>query len=992
MAQRFQFFLILFAISANCWRSEAQSLNLRHYTVEQGLASTLVYDVCQDNSGFLWFGTESGLTRFDGTEFKSFTTADGLPANTVIKVSEDDAGRLWLGCYTNGVSYLQNGRFFSAHNDSILAQLTFPSGFFNFSVSNNHHYFYDPKKLYQVYFGTDGTGRPIGLKDIDCKQQAIKKICFSKGRPFAMTTTGICKLVDNELVQILKFEKPDQFGMYEGFENYFFLATGKQLFSYKIQADGTVREQLIHTFQYPIELVRVPEKGRIWIQEVSHGVSLIAFEDDAVKSITQYRGIDNINYVYRDREGILWFTTANNGVFALMAEENYLLTSDDNLLNQNVLSLEKLPNGEILAGDAAGHLFRIKDLTVKSIQNIQQKKRFNRIVEIKNDPQFGDIWLGTDEGIFLINHGATTAVKFNSLSSKSLWIGETDIFYGFSNGACKIKKATREISNLSGIEKVMSIAEDGNGGLWLGKLNGLVVRKNNREIKLEDRYPYIFKGRITGLVTDNHGFMWVATHQNGVAILKEDTVLVRHLSVKDGLTSDICQNIFGDKKGYIWVSTNNGLCKINSESFKITKFSKNDVLPDNDVYDAMVFGDTVMAATAKGISIFKDRNTPTRPDFQTLVTNLTINGVHYAPNAEGNIVVPADSCDLYMHFAALSFRSGGQFQYRYKMRQLLAPFSEITFDNFWEFLRSEYLEHNIRNEDILNSNNLRLGNISPGHYLLTISAISYDGVESIAPARFELDIKPRFFQCLWVQLLIFTSLVAFLWRLYLWQLKIKQRDHEILNEMTTLKLEAFKAQINPHFIFNSINGVQRFFFPPDPAKANEYIALFSSLLRKTLVFSDQTTVSFTQELEFLQQYLELTRLRVGDKFEYTILGATEIPKHVQVPTLLLQPLVENAIVHGFPPDGKALLNLNFVIENKRLFCTVVDNGVGINASQLRKLVTGDKRISKGNLLVKRRIDVLNHLLKCNIQFNVIDRSDQQPNANGTIATVAFDLF
>src|SRR5688500_8408947 len=101
----------------------AQEYNYVHYDTKDGLAGTVVYDMAQDRDGFIWFATETGVSRFDGTHFKNFTVAEGLPDNDIIGLFVDSRNRVWMQPFSNSICYYRNGSIFTKHNDTVLSRL-----------------------------------------------------------------------------------------------------------------------------------------------------------------------------------------------------------------------------------------------------------------------------------------------------------------------------------------------------------------------------------------------------------------------------------------------------------------------------------------------------------------------------------------------------------------------------------------------------------------------------------------------------------------------------------------------------------------------------------------------------------------------------------------------------------------------------------------------------------------------------------------------------
>ena len=173
------------------------------------------------------------------------------------------------------------------------------------------------------------------------------------------------------------------------------------------------------------------------------------------------------------------------------------------------------------------------------------------------------------------------------------------------------------------------------------------------------------------------------------------------------------------------------------------------------------------------------------------------------------------------------------------------------------------------------------------------------------------------------------------------------------------------AQMNPHFIFNALNGMQSILLLQGEQKANQYLGMLSKLLRYTLDNSVQERIALADELNYLKAYIELNKMHMGDSFEYCIDNQIDVdPKECYIPPMLIQPIVENAIVHGLSPksSGGILLITIKEIANKLHF-TIHDNGVGISASKALKKKFKRNYKSYATKILRERIAIFNRLKK-----------------------------
>lgn len=217
------------------------------------------------------------------------------------------------------------------------------------------------------------------------------------------------------------------------------------------------------------------------------------------------------------------------------------------------------------------------------------------------------------------------------------------------------------------------------------------------------------------------------------------------------------------------------------------------------------------------------------------------------------------------------------------------------------------------------------------------------------------------------------------------KLESRNRQAELQHHVTELEMQALRAQMNPHFIFNCLNSINRFILKNETEAASNYLTKFSRLIRMALTFSKQTFISLEDELEMLRLYLDMERLRFKDAFDYSIIFTNSVDaSNVFVPPLLLQPFAENAIWHGLMhKEGHGHLGIELHIDGKTLTCTITDDGVGRNKAAEIKTRSAEQKKSMGLQITAERLALLNKNNGDTPQFQVEDIVDQKGNSGGT---------
>jgi sensor histidine kinase YesM len=208
----------------------------------------------------------------------------------------------------------------------------------------------------------------------------------------------------------------------------------------------------------------------------------------------------------------------------------------------------------------------------------------------------------------------------------------------------------------------------------------------------------------------------------------------------------------------------------------------------------------------------------------------------------------------------------------------------------------------------------------------------------------------------------------------------------IEKQIFELEQKALRLQMNPHFMFNSLNAIQNFVLANDTDKAVNYLAKFSHLMRMILANSTASLITLKDELKSLTHYLDLEKLRFDDKFEYTIRRDPDIDEEfVEIPPMLFQPYVENAIIHGLinsPRQGLLEIILKRITRGT-LLCIIRDNGIGREKATELRNESGIKRQPKGMIITQERIEIFNKQNRKNFSVKVTDLKDQHGEATGT---------
>jgi len=251
---------------------------------------------------------------------------------------------------------------------------------------------------------------------------------------------------------------------------------------------------------------------------------------------------------------------------------------------------------------------------------------------------------------------------------------------------------------------------------------------------------------------------------------------------------------------------------------------------------------------------------------------------------------------------------------------------------------------------------------------------------------------------------LFATVLALLVLFLLWsRQKNKVKTDKLLKQameqdfekkLAESEMQALRAQMNPHFLFNCLNSINSFIIKNEQEQASEYLSKFSKLIRCVLNNSKSSKVTLANELEALELYIEMEALRFSNKFEYKIKVDSEVEKdYIEIPPLIIQPYVENSIWHGLmhKKEGIGILLIEIKKENDILVCTVEDNGIGREAALKLKSKSAVKRKSFGMNITKERLNYINQKYKARTNIEVIDLKDTMQKGSGTRVIIKIEL-
>jgi ligand-binding sensor domain-containing protein len=975
----------------------AQTPGLIHYDVLKGLSSNLIYSISQDEAGYMWFGSDQGLTRFDGTHFKHFEDVDELPKKDIFDVFSDQKGRLWVAGFEEQIGFGKEGRFYGPKNEALLSSFPLKSGScFKFQqdkadnlwVTGATRGFIKIKNNQRTYFKTEMV---VGeILDFDNRLMAI-----------GSSTIGEISL-NGQIKPLFEFDhtKVRNFLSVAVFGNRI-LATfqeGVLLLEFKNNQFNVIAQ----TDEYT-GIPFVDAAGKFWISNKEKGAICLSNSNHDLTNPVFYLKGRKVCRMFQDRQKNLWFATMDAGIFMLPAQSVLFWGQNDGLLRENVQSMAVSSNQSIYLGDDIGNIMAVEADKIEKYANVNFNKGLNlvrQIIPVSDNRLF----VAADNGFHLIsgknNYKTFWADHKNSLGAgKAITVKNNELYGGSHIKTFVVTKNDRAETYANG--RVTTLFTDPSDVVWKGSTNGIFSSVDSFKTNYALQFP-ILNTRISGLSTVGNGTLLAITPTAG--LLKNDIRAGKILSTEPvfainqrlrAYKAEIA-SMFVEQDSTIWLATNRGVFsfQFSEKTTHIFRFSKENGLPSNDINAVLIVGDTIWAATANGICRFlRPKSTEQDANFTTIITQLT-----YATK-EGtqkidfvglkdftkNVLLPNDASLINFDFAGLDLYFGGEMRFEVHLSETKLPWKWMTWSNLFSGI--------LKNQQLLDTTFLETGalnlgiRMTPSSYQIRVTAIRIGDVRSAYPDELNFILKPLWYQTIWFWLAIASLFLYGLWRLVQWRFRFSK----LTEEAAIMQLHAVRAQMNPHFIGNSINAIQQFFYPPNPEKASEYISLFTGLLRKTLLFSEKDFITFQEESNYIREYLDMVQLRFGNRFQFEILGTEKINPETKFPTMLLQPILENATIHGLAQEGDSELLVEFFKKNDQLVCQITDNGVGIRRSVEQKKVLGRVHPSRGIHLLEQKIRTLNRIYKMNFQLEINDLSLSKTikNTHGTQVILVF---
>ncbi len=958
------FYCLLLLPTANFF---SQTYHFRNYSVDDGLPFIEVYTIFQDSKGNLWSGGYGGLSRFDGNTFSNFSPKNGLANHWVTSIAEDKDGNILAGTIS-GMSVFDGKKFTTVKNE-------LPDEHVNCIVTD---------KKGRTWIGTE---RGLAVHENSRYKKVsgantLALFCSSDGRVYAGTNDAVLAFPNDEATAV-PLPGMHVNAICEDNEKKIWVGTDKGLF--RLEEPKTIFTAANGLPDDKVRALVCGKQNEIWIATAK---GLCKYKDG---KITAYRIRPDINSnitgcLFLDYEDNLWIGSFS-GLFRYRGGAFTTYSYTDGFSTTFIFPVRRDADHNLWVGTNNGGIYRMEG---NRFVNYTEKDGLsgNNVNDLCLDSR-KDFWIGTNKGLSKLVPGKK--VSFRNYTMKDGIISDSVnciledkngvLWLGGHNGLTRLqdgKISAIELKNDVPHFDVWYIFQDSRGRIWAGTYPGGVFvsndeGKNFRYFNKESGFP---SKSIFAIEEDYAGNIYFGTLDG---VFRYDGKSFVQFSEKDGMSSDLVYLAICDKeKKNIWVGTNQGLNKIDLEAFNATgkkiiePFGKEEGFSGVECNSNGAYREqdgSIWFGTVNGLIRYDPAEyRPNYAESKTSITGISIfyNDTLIPRNAE----LSWDQNSISIRYSGICLTNPDKVRYRHFLEGFESDWSPESKSNF-----STY------------------SNLPPGKYVFKVMSRNNEGKWNTKPAAFAFTILTPWWKTALFRIAIIFTFILLLLSAFRARLNRVRRREEARLKMATTELKALRAQMNPHFLFNSLNSIQNFIQGSEIDSASKYLNKFARLMRTILNHSEKISISLREEIDSLRLYLELETLRFENKFEYRIDVDEKVDlDYYQIPAMLLQPYVENAILHGIIPKGtKGALEIKIAMSETHIICTITDNGIGRKAAAEMKARSARKHESMGMKITRDRLEALSVIHGSRLSVLISDLQDENHHTLGTKVEVLIPI-
>lgn len=925
-----------------------------------GLPSNSVYDLFQDSKGFIWIAGEDGLTRYDGFEFRTYTSA-GQTSRAGNSIAEDKLGRIWYRNFDGQIYYEQAD---SLHHFNLLEQtVTGP-----FGVVGDHLFVFNRQGFFVYDIETFRLVRslPMDTRSILYEYHNDSAMYVLNGTDlYAFTAEGQGLIA-----------KDVPAGSLDG------AADGKLLVSDKVNAErkcfvlnnGRVEQTIALP---PINLLQGASfcGGYYWFLTPT-GAWAFDKMGNSISNGRPFFADMNISSVMRDRDGNFWLGTLYEGIL-LVPDLKTQLVTEENFQPGILYNTER----SMYVGAKSNTIYTFDELRNTLVKKYSGDVR-HKIQCMTYHSGSGKL-LFAAQAFFITDTLFRSPIRLNYAVKKIVPVDEKYIAFTSSGVTGLMPMRDDIVSEWDSLYEARTLPGGDCDFLQGGR---------GKTIAFDEKDKIIYSGSNIGLyrVTPRQiseiktngekifpvslvhfeSVLYALTPENDLWAIREGVPPVK-LQV-----GEVPERVFQIKRSgnSFFLVTGSGIRKLDRATGKFELVQTRSGVRGDEINDLEVRNGRLIIATDRGL-IVELNNVGARSGVQPVfyINKVIVNGRR----------VPEQTIEAL----------------EYDENDIEVDYSVLSFD----MTRRYSLQYSINGEpwrsNPNSSRNIKLVALSPGRYHLSFRLVADGG--AVYPQRsLDLFVRPPFWQKWWFWLvcLALAGYVAYL--VFRWKTRQMQRKNVLMLEKMELEknlrnsmLTAIRAQMNPHFFYNALNTIQSFIFSDDKRNASTYLSKLSRLTRVVLEMSERESISIEEEVEALRLYLDLEKMRFVQDFDFEIRLSRDLEAGlVRIPSMIVQPYVENAIKHGLlHKKGYKRLLVDFSVADGVLRVLVDDNGIGRERAAEMATARKERHTPFSTEANNRRVALLNRERGQKIQINYLDKKGPDGEPEGTCVTITIPL-
>ncbi|MCT4614869.1 MAG: histidine kinase [Marinifilaceae bacterium] len=884
----------------------------------------------QDSKFNIWIANYLGVTKYDSRNFNNFRQT--IISNKLIyEIIEDNTGRIWFVDWQHNLYYYENKKIYEYEHNNII--LKFSSEIFEIDIDS----------IDSVYIKLSN-GNIYHINNKCTLVSSNDTECLTVNRNY----------INYKLSTSNYNKKPIEFG------NYKLLTKSNELTV--VSNNG---QYYVKKFKSDILWVFVDSNKLLYVGLKEAGLKIFC---DIKQEKATYSFLENqsISSCVVDTQNGLWVTSLESGLSYFPNIQIKAVNEHHGLISSNVNRICKSPYGIVIPNNNLDYQFfdSHKFTTIENKQNFI----FSKCSGLKF---FDDkLFVG-----YYDNNGGSKS--FIIEDEKIVWEDNLDFFDFLKKEQDYYligRRVLRHIKNYKLIRediaddyiKVFDVCQNTDSTMLLAANNGLFIYNfQNFEFEQIVLKNYRLNSTVNRIrIKDDVCF--IATKSEGLIIVLDR--FANLFSEKNGLASNNISDIHieGD---VLWIAGNKGLTRLSLKDYSYRVFNTENGLISNEIYDIETYEDKVYLSTDKGICYFnKDIELEA---FPIRLDKITINKKEIS--ADDNIILNEEKDILQVSFKSYLYATKSDKLLYYKLE---------GHDKNWKKTKNDYIDFSF---------------LPSGKYKLLVYSENQNGNRSQIIELVNIIVKKEYFSIILFHIILIAIIAAITFLAFYLTTTIRvsemRKKMEATKRINYYHQQALAAQINPHFIFNSLNSIQNYIIKNDQKKSREYLSKFGVLMRKVLYNSQSAIISLDEELKALDLYIGMELIRFRNNFKYVLQVDEDVDlNQIKLPPMILQPIVENAIHHGLMPkeeNRKLEINIRKLLSNVEIIIT--DNGIGRLKSQELKRISKTKNNSLGIKITENRIKLFSEMYKSEMYFEIIDMIDSNNIAIGTSIKLTIKL-